>query len=56
MSAIPVAGNGLPVSEMLAREVISLPMHPYLTEQVQDYIIEAVRDSVRSLRSGRNVD
>ena len=52
----PVAGNGLPVSEMLAREVISLPMHPYLTEQVQDYIIEAVRDSLRSLRSGRNVD
>ena len=30
-------------------------VHPYLTEQVQDYIIDAVRDSLRSLRKGRNV-
>ena len=26
----PVAGNGLPVSDRLADEVLSLPMHPYL--------------------------
>ncbi|HEY2535250.1 MAG TPA: DegT/DnrJ/EryC1/StrS aminotransferase family protein, partial [Xanthobacteraceae bacterium] len=26
----PVAGNGLPVCEKLAQEVVSLPMHPYL--------------------------
>ena len=42
----PVAGNGLPVSEMLAREVISLPMHPYLTEEVQYGIVQAVRESL----------
>jgi dTDP-4-amino-4,6-dideoxygalactose transaminase len=42
----PVAGNGLPVSEMLAREVVSLPKHPYLTDEVQDYIIRAVRESL----------
>ncbi len=37
----PVAEGGLPVSERLATEVLSLPMHPYLDEDTQDYIIEA---------------
>ena len=32
----PVAGNGLPVSGMPGREVISLPMDPYLTKQTQE--------------------
>lgn len=31
------------VSEQLAGEVLSLPMHPYLQEETQDYIIDAVR-------------
>jgi dTDP-4-amino-4,6-dideoxygalactose transaminase len=39
----PSAGNGLPVSEKLAVEVISLPMHPYLDEAAQDRIIASVR-------------
>lgn len=39
----PSAGNGLPNAERLAREVMSLPMHPYLAEEVQAYIIEEVR-------------
>jgi dTDP-4-amino-4,6-dideoxygalactose transaminase len=43
----PVAGNGLPVSERLAAEVISLPMHPYLDEGEQDFIIEAVKAELR---------
>jgi len=38
----PVAGNGLPVSERLAGEVLSLPMHPYLEEAVQDRIVAAL--------------
>jgi dTDP-4-amino-4,6-dideoxygalactose transaminase len=42
----PVAGNGLPVSERLAGEVLSLPMHAYLTEAVQDRICAAVRRAV----------
>jgi dTDP-4-amino-4,6-dideoxygalactose transaminase len=42
----PVAANGLPVSERLAGEVLSLPMHPYLEDAVQARIIEAVRRSV----------
>lgn len=42
----PVAANGLPVSERLAGEVLSLPMHPYLDAPVQDRIIEAVRNAL----------
>lgn len=39
----PVAAGGLPVTERLAHEVVSLPMHPYLSADVQDEIIAAVR-------------
>jgi dTDP-4-amino-4,6-dideoxygalactose transaminase len=39
----PVADGGLPVSERLADEVISLPMHAYLDEPTQDRIVAAVR-------------
>lgn len=42
----PVAGNGLPISERVAREVVSLPMHPYLDAATQDYIIAAVREAL----------
>jgi dTDP-4-amino-4,6-dideoxygalactose transaminase len=43
----PCAGNGLPVSEALAREVISLPMHAYLEPADQDRIVAAVRKALR---------
>ena len=39
----PIAGGGAPVSERLAEEVISLPMHAYLDQTTQDRIIDAVR-------------
>ena len=39
----PVVDGGLAVSDRLADEVISLPMHAYLDETVQDRIVEAVR-------------
>jgi dTDP-4-amino-4,6-dideoxygalactose transaminase len=39
----PVAGNGLPVSDRLAKEVLSLPMHPYLDAATQARIVGAVR-------------
>ena len=42
----PVAGNGLPVSERVAQQVVSLPMHPYLDAATQDVIIAAVHDSL----------
>jgi dTDP-4-amino-4,6-dideoxygalactose transaminase len=40
---LPIADGGLAVSERLAEEVISLPMHPYLDTATQDRIIAAVR-------------
>jgi dTDP-4-amino-4,6-dideoxygalactose transaminase len=42
----PVADGGLPISEQLADEVISLPMHAYLDQPTQDRVIEAVRRSL----------
>jgi dTDP-4-amino-4,6-dideoxygalactose transaminase len=44
----PVAENtGLPVCERLSQRVLSLPMHPYLDEETQDYIIEALIEEIR---------
>lgn len=45
----PVAGNGLPVSDLLAGEVLSLPMHPYLDETTQDRIVDAVVSSLAGM-------
>lgn len=39
----PAVPGGVPVSDQLAGEVLSLPMHPYLEAPVQDRIIETVR-------------
>jgi dTDP-4-amino-4,6-dideoxygalactose transaminase len=39
----PAAGGGLPASESLSCDVISLPMHAYLDEPTQERIIKAVR-------------
>jgi dTDP-4-amino-4,6-dideoxygalactose transaminase len=44
----PVAEGGLPVSEQLSDDVISLPMHAYLDEPTQERIIKAVRGAVSS--------
>ena len=46
-AGFPIAEGGLPVSERLADEVISLPMHPYLDAPTQDRIIGAVRAALR---------
>jgi dTDP-4-amino-4,6-dideoxygalactose transaminase len=42
----PVAAGGLPVSERLSEDVISLPMHAYLDEPTQERIIKAVRGAL----------
>jgi dTDP-4-amino-4,6-dideoxygalactose transaminase len=42
----PVAAGGLPVSEKLSEDVISLPMHAYLDEPTQERIIKAVRGAL----------
>lgn len=43
----PSAEGGLPVSERLSNEVISLPMHAYLDEATQDRIVDAVKRALR---------
>jgi dTDP-4-amino-4,6-dideoxygalactose transaminase len=44
----PVGKGGVAVSEKLAAEVISLPMHPYLDEATQGRIIDAVRRALKA--------
>jgi dTDP-4-amino-4,6-dideoxygalactose transaminase len=46
-SGYPAPG-GLPVTDALAGQVLSLPMHPYLAPDVQDQVIAAVRSFVRA--------
>ena len=41
-SVYPVSKAGAPVAEQLAKEVLSLPMHPYLAPHQQDRIVEAI--------------
>ncbi len=43
----PVVDNGIPVTDQLADEVISLPMHAYLDVAAQDRVIEAVRAALK---------
>jgi len=44
--AFPVSDGGLPASERLSSDVISLPMHAYLDEPTQERIIKAVRGAI----------
>ena len=43
----PVVDNGIPVTDQLAQEVISLPMHAYLDVAAQDRVIETVRAALK---------
>jgi dTDP-4-amino-4,6-dideoxygalactose transaminase len=47
-SQFPVVDNGIPVTDRLAGEVISLPMHAYIDVSMQDRIIRAVRAALTS--------
>jgi dTDP-4-amino-4,6-dideoxygalactose transaminase len=46
---VPTPPAGLKQAEWLSERVISLPMHPYLTDAQQDLVVATVRDAV-SLR------
>ena len=46
----PVGGNGLPVTEALCGEVVSLPMHAYLSDETQDRIVQAVAESLGAVQ------
>ena len=44
-SQYPVVDGDLPVSDKLSGQVISLPMHAYLDERTQDFVIARVRSA-----------
>jgi dTDP-4-amino-4,6-dideoxygalactose transaminase len=44
--------EGVANAELLAKHVISLPMHPYLSTDAQDFIIGTLRDAVAALKAG----
>lgn len=46
-SGYPTAPSGLPVSEQLSEEVLSLPIHPYLDEAAQDRVIDVLHRQAR---------
>lgn len=53
----PVAPGGIPAAEAVSQRVLSLPVHPYLTEGAQGRVIDAVRRAVTELRTaGGSVD
>lgn len=39
----PTVEGGVPVAETLARQVLSLPFHPYLDAATQDYIVDQLK-------------
>lgn len=45
-----VVAGGLPVTDELARQVVSLPMHPYLDGDDQGRIVEAARQALALTR------
>ena len=47
-NTFPVATGGVPISERLPREVLSLPMHPYLAPSDQDTIIAGLKSALLS--------
>jgi dTDP-4-amino-4,6-dideoxygalactose transaminase len=49
-SGYPTPPGGLPVTDAKAGQVISLPMHPYLTADDQDLVIAAIRSFVKKNR------
>jgi len=44
----PVVETGLPVTERLSGQVISLPMHPYLTQEQIAYICDTFRNALQN--------
>jgi dTDP-4-amino-4,6-dideoxygalactose transaminase len=46
-SVYPTAPGGLPVTQAKSGRVISLPMHPYLSQDDQDLVIAAIRAFVK---------
>lgn len=46
-TSYPCVSTGLPVSEALSQSVFSIPMHPYMDNKTQDFIIESLNAIAR---------
>jgi dTDP-4-amino-4,6-dideoxygalactose transaminase len=44
----PLARNDLPNSDMIAHEVLSLPMHPYIDDAAFAAVVDAVRTAIKA--------
>src|SRR5205823_2727517 len=42
------AGQGFPVAEAAAREVLSLPMHPYLKDEDQVFLVKTLATALKN--------
>lgn len=49
-ASYPVASSGLRASEGLSQSVLSLPMHPYLAEDLQEFISSSVHTAIAAYR------
>lgn len=45
-ASCPTAPDGMRTTESIVSTVLSLPIHPYLSEQDQDHVVVALRDAV----------
>lgn len=43
-SSLAYKEGDFPISEEVSKSIFSIPMHPYLTEEEQDYIIDAIEN------------
>lgn len=50
-AAFPVAADGIPVSERLTAQVLSLPIHPYLRTTDQDRVVETLQKGLLEARA-----
>lgn len=48
-SYMGIKKKDFPISSSIADRIISIPMHPYLTEEEVDYVISSVNDSMRKI-------
>ena len=39
----------LPNTELMSKQIFSLPMYPTLTNEEQDYVIESLKDIIENL-------
>ncbi|NGX58481.1 MAG: UDP-2-acetamido-2-deoxy-3-oxo-D-glucuronate aminotransferase [Chlamydiae bacterium] len=43
--SLNVNKKNFPITEQVCDEVLSLPMHPWLTEEAQDFVVESVKEA-----------